>query len=137
MKPSDHAPLIAIVMLAARADGETDAAERAAIDNVVERIGAPDVSQLAKQVSAGTLRVADLAGRLSGPEARRAAYTSALAVCHADGATNDAERVFLDELRNALGLGRGRGRRTGPHRRRPVGRARHGAGRRAGAERLT
>ena len=104
MKPSDHAPLIAIVMLAARADGETDAAERAAIDNVVERIGAPDVSQLAKQVSAGTLRVADLAGRLSGPEARRAAYTSALAVCHADGATNDAERVFLDELRNALGL---------------------------------
>ena len=104
MNPSDRAPLIAILMLAARADGRTDTAEQAAIDTVVERIGAPDVSQLARQVSAGTLRVADLAGRLSDDEARRHAYASALAVCHADGATRDAERAFLDELKGALGL---------------------------------
>ncbi len=104
MNPSDHAPLIAITMLAARADGETGAAEQSAIDDVVQRIGSPDVSRLGGQVSAGTLRVADLAGRLSDDEARRAAYTAALAVCHADGATNAAERGFLDELRAALGL---------------------------------
>jgi uncharacterized membrane protein YebE (DUF533 family) len=104
MNQSDHAPLIAIAMLAARADGETDAAEQAAIHEAVERIGSPDVSRLAGQVSDGTLRVADVAGRLSGEEARRAAYTTALAVCHADGPANAAERQFLGHLQDALGL---------------------------------
>lgn len=104
MNQSDHAPLIAIAMLAARADGETDSAEQAAILDVVGRIGAPDVGRLATQVSAGTLRVADLAGRLSDDEARRVAYTTALAVCHADGSANPDERKFLAELRDALGL---------------------------------
>jgi len=104
MNQSDHAPLIALAMLAARADGETDAAEQAAVHEAVERIGNPDISRLAGQVSAGTLRVADVAGRLSGEEARRAAYTTALAVCHADGAANPAERQFLDHLQDALGL---------------------------------
>ncbi len=104
MNQSDHAPLVAIAMLAARADGQTDSAEQAAIHDVVERIGAADVSQLAAQVSAGTLRVTDLAGRLSDDGARRAAYTTALAVCHADGSANPDERKFLDELRDALGL---------------------------------
>jgi len=104
MNESDHAPLIAIAMLAARADGETDAAERAALHDVAERTESPEVSGLAEQVSAGTLRVADVAARLSGDEARRAAYTSALAVCHADGPANPAERQFLDHLRDALGL---------------------------------
>jgi uncharacterized membrane protein YebE (DUF533 family) len=104
MNQSDHAPLIAIAMLAAKADGETDAAEQAAVHEAVERIGNPDISRLAKQVSDGTLRVADVAGRLSGEEARRAAYTTALAVCHADGAANAAEKQFLDHLQDALGL---------------------------------
>lgn len=104
MNQSDHAPLIALAMLAAKADGETDAAEQAAVHEAVERIGNPDISRLAKQVSDGTLRVADVAGRLSGEEARRAAYTSALAVCHADGPANPAEEQFLDHLQDALGL---------------------------------
>jgi len=104
MNQSDHAPLIAIAMLAAKADGETDAAEQAAVHEAVERIGNPDISRLAKQVSDGTLRVADVAGRLSSGEARRAAYTTALAVCHADGAANPAEKQFLDHLQDALGL---------------------------------
>ena len=72
-------------MLAARADGNPDAAEQTAIHEAVERIGPPDVSRLAEQVSSGTLRIADLAAHLSDDEARRAAYTTALTVCHADG----------------------------------------------------
>ncbi len=104
MNSSDHAPLIAIAMLAARADGQADEAENAAIEKVVERIGSPDIGRLAQQVSAGTLRVADLAGRLSDDDARRTAYESALAVCHADGPANPGEREFLDRLRDALGL---------------------------------
>ena len=104
MQPSDYPPLVAISMLAARADGRTDTTEQAAIDAVVARIGSPDVTRLAQQVSGGQLRIADLASRLSDAQAKRLAYESALAVCNADGAAGPAERGFLEELRGALGL---------------------------------
>ena len=104
MKTTDHAPLIAIAMLAARADGAVDSAEQRAVDAVVARVGNPDVTRLAQQVAAGTLRVADLASRLSDDEARRVAYEGALAIVNADGSANAAEQAFLDELRAALGL---------------------------------
>jgi uncharacterized membrane protein YebE (DUF533 family) len=104
MNTTDHAPLIAIAMLAARADGRIDSTEQQAVDAVVARIGNPDVTRLAQQVAAGQLRVADLASRLSDDEARRVAYEGALAICNSDGAVNAAEQAFLEELRAALGL---------------------------------
>jgi uncharacterized membrane protein YebE (DUF533 family) len=104
MSPSDYPALVAIAMLAAAADGNSDASEKAAIDAVVAKIGSPDVTKLAQQVSTGGLRVADLASKLSDDQARRTAYEAALAVCNADGAASPAEQKFLDELRTALGL---------------------------------
>jgi uncharacterized protein (DUF697 family)/tellurite resistance protein len=104
MRPSDYPPLVAIAMLAAHADGRTDPSEHAAIDALVERIGSPDVSRLAQQVSAGQLHAADLASRLSDDEARRLAYETALSVCNADGASGPDELRFLGELRSALDL---------------------------------
>jgi uncharacterized protein (DUF697 family)/tellurite resistance protein len=104
MKTTDHAPLIAIAMLAARADGSVDSAEQRAVDEVVARTGNPDVTRLAQQVAAGQLRVADLASRLSDDEARRVAYEGALAIVNADGVANPSEQAFLNELRAALGL---------------------------------
>jgi len=104
MNTTDHAPLIAIAMLAARADGRIDSTEQKAVDAVVARIGNPDVTRLARQVAAGQLRVADLASRLSDDEARRVAYEGALAICNSDGVTNASELAFLEELRTALGL---------------------------------
>jgi uncharacterized protein (DUF697 family)/tellurite resistance protein len=104
MNAADHAPLIAIAMLAARADGSTDSAEQAAVDAVVARMGSPDVSRLAEQVAGGQIRVADLAAKLSDDEARQTAYQGALAICNADGPANAAELSFLGELRNALGI---------------------------------
>ena len=104
MNTTDHAPLIAIAMLAARADGRADSTEQKAVEAVVERTGNPDVTRLAQQVAAGQLRVADLASRLSGDEARRVAYEGALAVCNSDGVVNASESAFLEELRTALGL---------------------------------
>jgi len=106
MQTSDHAPLIAIAMMAARADGATDSNEQRAVDAVVERIGNPDVSRLAEQVAGGQLRVADVAGRLSDHEAKRVAYEGALAIVNADGHANAAEQAFLEELREALGFSR-------------------------------
>jgi uncharacterized protein (DUF697 family)/tellurite resistance protein len=104
MQTTDHAPLIAIAMLAARADGQVDSAEQRAVDAVVSRVGNPDVTRLAQQVAAGQLRVADLASRLSDDEARRVAYEGALAIVNADGVANAPEQAFLAELRAALGL---------------------------------
>ena len=104
MQTTDHTPLIAIAMLAARADGVVDSAEQRAVDSVVARTGDPDVSRLAQQVAAGQLRVADLASRLSDDEARRVAYEWALAIVNADGSANEPEQAFLEELRAALGL---------------------------------
>lgn len=107
MNTTDRAPLIAIAMLAARADGRTDSAEQAAVDAVVATLGSPDVTRLAEQVAGGRIRAADLAGRLSDDEARRTAYDSALAICNADGPANAAEQAFLEELRGSLGLDAG------------------------------
>ncbi len=104
MNTIDHTSLIAIAILAARADGSVDSAEQRAIDAVVARTGNPDVTGLAQQVAAGQLRVADLASRLSDGEARRVAYEGALAIVNADGSANASEQAFLDELRTALGL---------------------------------
>ena len=104
MKTIDHAPLIAIAMLAARADGSVDSAEQRAVDAVVARTGSPDVIGLAQQVTAGQLRVADLASRLSDDEARRVVYEGALAIINADGSANASEQAFLNELRTALGF---------------------------------
>jgi uncharacterized protein (DUF697 family)/tellurite resistance protein len=104
MSPSDYPPLVAIAMLAAAADGRTELDEHAAIDAVVARIGSPDISRLAQQVSGGGLRLADLAAKLSDDQARQLAYETALAVCNADGVANPAEQKFLEELREALGI---------------------------------
>ena len=65
MNTIDHAPLIAIAILAARADGSVDNAEQRAVDAIAARTGNTDVTRLAQQVAAGQLRVADLASRLS------------------------------------------------------------------------
>lgn len=104
MNPNDYPSIVAIAMLAASADGNAGPAEQAAIDAVVSRIGSPDISRLAEQVSSGNLGIRDLAPKLSDDEARKFAYEVALAVCHADGSANLAEQTFLDQLRDQLGL---------------------------------
>jgi uncharacterized membrane protein YebE (DUF533 family) len=104
MNTNDRAPLIAIAMLAARADGKTDSAEQAAVNAVVKRMGSPDVSRLAEQVASGQMKATDLAKQLSDEEARQTAYQGALAICNADGPANAAELKFLEDLREALAI---------------------------------
>jgi uncharacterized protein (DUF697 family) len=97
----DREPIVAIAVLAALSDGTHGAEEQAEIEATAARLG------LASGARAGApaAGLAELAGRLSSEEARRAAYHTALAVCHADGVATDAEQRFLAALRDALGLG--------------------------------
>ena len=100
----DREPIVTIAFLAANADGRSSAEEQDQLRAVLGRLGMADLDNVAERVVAGQLRLADVAAKLSGPEARRLAYETALAVCHADGPANEKEMRFLEQLGGALGL---------------------------------
>jgi uncharacterized protein (DUF697 family)/tellurite resistance protein len=100
----EHAAIITIALMAAAADGSQSAQERAQLQAAAAR-GAPvDLDILGRQVTAGTLQLADVASRLTSEDTRHRAYEVALVVCNADGPAGPAEEKFLLELRQALGL---------------------------------
>jgi len=92
--------LLQVGIAAALADGVCDERERAHLDALARAAGGESSAALAQRASLGP----DLAERLGSPEARQAAYDLAVAVCHADGTTNEAETRFLTSLRAALRL---------------------------------
>jgi uncharacterized protein (DUF697 family) len=92
--------LLQVGIAAALADGTCDERERGHLDELARAAGASSSAALAQRAELP----GDLAARLGTPDARRAAYDLAVAVCHADGATNDAETRFLAGLRATLGL---------------------------------
>ncbi len=104
MPPTDAESILTIAMLAAVADGQASPDELTRLKQAVTRLGVTSLDAVAGQVAAGGLTVAEVAARLSGDDARRLAYETALLVCHADGAADPRETAFLVELRTALGL---------------------------------
>jgi len=104
MATSDAEPIIIIALMAALADGTTSATEEAELQATITRLGITSMEGVARQIAGGQLKVAEVARRLSDDSARRAAWETALAVCHADGSANEDESSFLRELRSALGI---------------------------------
>jgi uncharacterized protein (DUF697 family)/tellurite resistance protein len=104
LNEQDREPIATIAYLAANADGQASAEEQAQLKAALGRLGIADLDTLAQRVARGQLRLADVAAKLSGEDARRLAYETALAVCNADGPTNDKEIRFLEQLGGALGL---------------------------------
>lgn len=104
MNASDSQPILTIALMAAMADGRQDASEKDAIAAVAAQAGLGDLDALRQQIATGTLRVAEVACRLSDDTARRLAYETAVVVANADGAAGAEEQRFLGELRSALGL---------------------------------
>lgn len=98
MNEQDKRPIVTIALLAARADGETSAAEQEQLQAAMSRLGITDVGSSLPALS-------DVAKSLSDDGARRYAYELALVICNAGGPATDRERAFLQELRGALGLG--------------------------------
>ncbi len=106
MIPQDAETIVAIAALAAQADGEQDAAERARISEMAAGLGVPDdltgvASALASSVGLSAA-LARLAEQLSDDEARRVAYDTAVSVCYADGWVNPSEAAFLRTLATSL-----------------------------------
>src|SRR5215813_992377 len=88
MNQTDQETIATIALLAALADGTQTQEETAQLAEVFKRLGMTQLDEEARRASAGTLALKDLAPRLSGEEARKMAYDTALAVIHSDGAAN-------------------------------------------------
>lgn len=108
MNPEQQRSLLAIALFAAFADGAKDEREREHIRAMAESLageaGALDLTRLYQDVLLKRMSLEDAVQGLTETEHRLLAYEMAVGVCDADGATNAAERRFLDELRTALGL---------------------------------
>ncbi len=105
MNEQDKRPIVTIALMAARADGETSAAEQAQLQEAMSRLGITDGDALTQAARKGLPALADVAKSLSDDSARAYAYELALVICNAGGPANERESAFLQELRGALGLG--------------------------------
>ncbi len=100
----EQGAILAVAILAGLCDGHQDETERRAI--LALSLGGQGEYDTALQAAqAGTLRLEDVTRFIQSAPGRRLAYEAAAAVCSADGACNEAELVFLESLRAALGLG--------------------------------
>jgi len=106
MDSQNRRAVLAVALLAARADGARDEREREAFRSALERIqaGGLDTEALWNEVESGARNLARTARELTEPETRELAYELATCVCAADGAANERERAFLAELARELGL---------------------------------
>ena len=104
MNERDHQPIVTIAYLAALADGRASPGEDHELRAALGRLGVGDVEAVAQRGATDRAPLAQLAQRLSGDDARRLAYETALVVCHADGPVNRQEADFLSALRSALWL---------------------------------
>jgi len=92
----------AICLMAAFADGQKSSAEGAQLRELYASFGDVGLATLYGRVMHGQTSLADEAAVLGTPELRAFAFEMALAVCDADGVTNEAEGRFLGELQAAL-----------------------------------
>jgi uncharacterized protein (DUF697 family)/tellurite resistance protein len=107
MTDQEQTALLTLSLMAAFADGAKDERERAQLKSIADSLSAEssvDLAALYQDVLLKRRSLADAASALHSPGTRQLAYELAVCVCDADGAHNDAEAAFLDELRRALGL---------------------------------
>lgn len=107
MTPEEEAAILALCLMAAFADGAKDDRERAQLKSIADSLANATTVNLAALYQDVLLKrrtLAQTASQLTTPEARQLAYEMAVCVCDADDVRNDAERSFLEELRQALGM---------------------------------
>ena len=100
--------ILAITIHAAFADGLKDDSEREKVRDIAAALGdqgnALDLAKLYQDVLLKRLPLADAAAALTEGGQRQFAYEMAICVCEADGRIAEAERHFLDDLKDLLAL---------------------------------
>lgn len=112
MNDSEKRSILALVLMAAFADGAKDERERAAVRRIAESLGSeaeggPDFWAVYQEVITKKIDLAQAVAGLTSPESRLLAYEMAVGVCDTDGPPNASEAEFLARLRDACGLARG------------------------------
>jgi uncharacterized protein (DUF697 family)/tellurite resistance protein len=106
--PEQQRAILILTLFAAFADGEKHAREREEIrriaDSLANQAGTPDLMKLYQDVLLRRASLEGAAGMLAETELRQLAYEMAVCVCEADGQVSEAERRFLDNLKNLLAL---------------------------------
>lgn len=108
LEPQEAEAVIGIALMAALADGRSDATEREQLRSLFESLSKdedmPALPQLHQRVLLKQATLETEAPRLTSQEARQMAFEIAVCVADADGATTAREQAFLDGLERALGL---------------------------------
>ena len=107
MNEQESRSVLAIVLMAAHADGRKDDSERAAVRKVAESLGTGsgiDLASLHRDVLLAPPDLGQLAATLERRELRQFAYEMAVGICEADGTRGPDEVRFLERLQQALGL---------------------------------
>lgn len=108
MNHSEQKAILTIALFAAFADGKKDDREREQIRQLAESLGnengVQDIAKLYQDVLLKRVNVNCATILLEDQNHRQLAYEMAVCVCDADGIQTAAERIFLENLREALGL---------------------------------
>ena len=122
MNAAENQAIVTLSLLAAFADNDKHERERAEIKRIAEGLSQADgvhLPSIYQNVLMKRVALPDVVAALPDRATRQLAYEMAVCVCDADGTLSDAERRFLDEARQALGLdageaGRGRAHQAVP-----------------------
>lgn len=99
--PNDVLRLVRLAISAANADGAMSAEERAAIAREAEASGG---SELVAAELAQPRPLADIVSGITDPQQRAILYVLAYTILRADEQVSGAERIYLAQLANLLGL---------------------------------
>ena len=108
MTLEEQRSILALCLYAAFADGVKDDREREEVRRIAESLSdgttGIDMARLYQDVLLKRLSLSTAAAVLTDIGQRQFAYEMAVCVCEADGRMSDAERQFLDQLKETLGL---------------------------------
>lgn len=106
MTDSENRAILAISLMAAFSDGDNQEREREEIRRIAEGLARDNLllPTLYQDVLTQRLTLETAVGELKSPASQHLAYEMAVCVCDADGAQSDAERRFLDRLRQAFAM---------------------------------
>jgi uncharacterized protein (DUF697 family)/tellurite resistance protein len=97
---TEQQAILSIALMAALADGQQSDVETASLAAVAKEFG----EDIFSEVASGDVTLESQVVLLTTTEAKQQALETAIAVCHADGTTNEAENEFLYKLRSVLQL---------------------------------
>jgi uncharacterized protein (DUF697 family) len=103
----EHQAILTISLLAAFADGQKHARERDEIKRIADGLGQADgvhLPTLYQDVLLKRVSLDTALPQLASADARMLAYEMAVCICDADGAQSPAEKAFLGNLGQRLGL---------------------------------